>query len=332
MKFKESAPTFIFILFLLVCLVVSYTLPDLEEDYVKELDSSFSVPTLITKLSKDTIWSGALNLLWNDLKEVNQGDIKFSEDVELVNELNQETFTKNNLSNEAFYTKHGYMTLSLKEEIIKDIKDKFNESDSNLDNINFKENSNDYFFYSILVKDFKFSNPFDILSSKTFGITSESDKKLKDNVKVLYYNDNDYAILLETTTNDEIILAKGLEGNNFKELYSKLDFSNLEELEANDTLTISNFNFKVTKEYQELENKKFTLNNKALSVGKVINCISFKLDNEGGKVKNSASLSTNSTSSKRHFDFQDNFVMFIREKEKELPYFAIKVDNIENFR
>ncbi len=332
MKIKDSIPTFIFILFLIGCLIYSYIVPMPTVIEEKELKKDLIVPTLITKLNDNAVWACTFNLLWNDLKSVNNGDIIFEEDNIMAKELNQETFTTSSLSEDSYYIKHGYMTNSLKKEIEKSIQEKFNEKSSVLDKFTFSDNSKDYFFYAMLVKNFKFLKPFDILSSDTFGINETSDNELRENVKVLYYKDNThYAVSLKTKEDSEIILAKGLEGNNFKELYDSINLENEEEFLDNDIITISNFNFKIQKDFNELENKKFTLNNEPVFIKKAIQIIEFKLDNTGGKVKSEASLDVNkSTYEGRYFDFKDNFTMFI--KEKDLPYFAIKVDDIEKFK
>ena len=58
------------------------------------------------------------------------------------------------------------------------------------------------------------------------------------------------------------------------------------------------------------------------------------MDNKGGKVKSEAAMIMKNTAvlSGRHFNFTDNYVLFLKEENKNIPYFAMKVDNIEKFK
>ena len=57
-----------------------------------------------------------------------------------------------------------------------------------------------YVFYSMLKREFSFNEPFDVINEngifkdftnvKYFGINSDSDSKLRDQVDVLFYEDN----------------------------------------------------------------------------------------------------------------------------------------------
>lgn len=332
MKFKESLPTFLIIVLLLICLIYSYTC-DKESDNLINIEV---VPTLITKFGDNAIYTSTFQLIWNDLKEEVESDVVFLEDLDnqMVLDLNKETFKESDLSLDYYYKKHGYMTPSLKEEIKENILNKFNKTSDILEEFNFYEDSQDYFFYSMLVKDFEFLYPFDILNDKEFGISENSKSELDKNIKVLYYKDNsDYAVLLETKSNDEIILIKGAVGNNFLEIYESLDFDTLEEFKVDDTIRISNLDFLVNGSYKELENKKFLIKDNSCEIDKTLEVIEFKMNNKGGSVKSESGMSVNKMAlvPSRHFDFSDNFTLFIKEKDKDLPYLGIKISDIEKF-
>lgn len=296
------------------------------------------VPTLISKLSNNTLWCPVFQLIWNDLKNKVVGeDIVFVDDKsnQMMLDLNKETFKENDINDNYYYKKYGYMTPSLKDEIKTNIKKRFKEESDVLDKFEFKENSKDYFFYAILNREFTFIKPFDVISDNEFGITSNSNNELDNNIKVLYYKDyNNYAVKLLTTSLDEIILVKGLEGNNFLEIYENLNLDNLEEFREEDTISISKFDFKVLDNFSLLENRKFFIDSESHQIDKTLQVINFKFDNKGGKVKSEAGMSVSKMAylNSRHFDFCDDFVLFIKEKDKSLPYLAIKVGNIENFK
>jgi len=333
---KEYVPTFLLIVLLIAMLVYHYCFFDSNEGSKVEIKDIKVVPTLVTKLENNSIWCAPFQLIWNDLKnDIVKDNIVFvgDENNQTVLDLNKETITINDLSEKYYYKKHGFMTLDLKKEIEKGIKDKFNVTSDILDDLSFEQNSPNYLLYAMLFRKFEFTNPFDILDDETFGINHESDVVLRDNVKVLYYDDYDnYAVKLITKDNDEVILVKGKNNkNNFLEIFNDINLNNESNFLSEDTITISNLNFKLTTTYKDLINKQ--IKNTDFIISDALQMINFTLDNTGGKVKSEAAITfKNTASSKRHFNFQDNYVLFLKEKDKAKPYFAMKVDNIEKFK
>lgn len=334
-KVKEYLPTFLLVVGLLICLVYSY-LKENNYEKVIVLEDVEIVPTLISNVENNTIWCGTFQLIWNDLQEEVGSDIVFLDDMEnqMVLDLNQRTFTENDISGNYYYKNYGFMTPSLKEEIEKGISEKFQETSNILNNFEFLEDSKDYFFYTMLVVDFEFLKPFDEINSNIFGITNNSLEDLNQNVKVLYYlDDGNYAVLLKTTTDTEVILVKGESGNNFLEMYQSLNLENQEDFLSDDIISISKFNFEVEGSFDEIEEKEFLINDESYMIGKTMQTIEFKMDNKGGSLKSEAGMEANkSSASNRVFDFTDDFSLFLKEEDKSLPYFAINIDNIEDFR
>lgn len=331
MKFKEQVPTFFLIILMLILLLIFYIKNDMDGDKVLNVKM---VPTLISNLEDENIvWSPTFGLIWNDLKnKIVKNDIVFLNDLnnQMALDLNQEIFIESDINSNYFYKKYGYMTPSLKEEIKNDIFNKFKETSDILDDFNFEDDSNNYFFYSMLVREFEFLYPFDILNDGEFGITKNSKDELDLNIKVLYYKDyKNYAVLLNTKEQDEIILVKGLDTNNFLEGYQILNFNNLEDFKEDDTISISNINISIKDSFREVENKKFLVNDEEMFINKTLQVINFKMNNHGAKVKSEAGMDVNKTAlvPTRHFDFTSDFTLFVKEKDKNLPYFALKVKN-----
>ena len=85
--------------------------------------------TLNDKIQNDTIWCGTFQLLWNDLKNNwAKHNIEFNPQKQVVKNLNEETFTINDISDKYYYKKIGVPTIQLKQEIENAIKEKFNET------------------------------------------------------------------------------------------------------------------------------------------------------------------------------------------------------------
>lgn len=292
------------------------------------------LPTNISKIEGNCVWCPTFQLIWNDLKnDIIKKDIVFKDDKDNVyaNELNKEMFNETMISKDYYYKNYGYMTLELKEQIEKDIMNKFNEKSDILDQFNFAKQSADYFLYSMLVRNFKFKYPFDILSENTFGIKDDSDKLLDENIKVLFYENNSYAVKLLTTDNDEVILYKGEVNNSFNDTFKLIvDKTNEGEFNFDDTITISNLNLDIENNFDEITNKMFyDVNGKSYVINDALQTIKFNFDNTGGKIKSEAGISVRFAClvHGRHFDFSNNFVLFVKEKDKDIPYFALNINN-----
>ena len=192
--------------------------------------------TLEDEIENDTIWCGTFQLIWNDLKnDLAKQNILYTPQLEVIENLNKETFTVNDLSEQYYYKKVGTPSLQLKEEIEKAIKEKFNETSDILDDFEWEDrNPKDYFLYAMLKKNFEFEKAFEEFENgkfgnyenvKYFGIkkNSESDE-LRKQVEVLYYNSkDDFAIKLKTKQEDEVVLCKNPEGNTFNEIYQNIE-------------------------------------------------------------------------------------------------------------
>ena len=82
--------------------------------------------------------------------------------------------------------------------------------------------------------------------------------------------------------------------------------------------------------YDELCNKTIKGTNGAY-IEQAIQTVKFELDNYGGNIKSEAIVNIYLSASleiPRYFYFNDNFVLFMKEKDKEKPYFALLVDDI----
>ena len=329
---------------------------------LKETKDVYVVPTMQDEIAKDASWCATFELVWNDMKnEVVKKDIVFNPEEEFVKNLNKEEFTEDMLSDEYYYKAYGLKTLELKKQIEKGIKEKFNQTSDILDNFDWSEDSlndpNDssidrYFFYTMLYREFEFINKFDKLENssfgkyndiKYFGIDKNTKEEVKDQVEVLYYNSkDDFAIKINTKNNDEIILNKNPKGNNFKEIYDNIEnlknrYNENNSLNDSDELKVPYLDFKIIRDYTELENKKFPTYNGVGEIMKAIQSIEFSLDEKGGKIKSEAGIDmenymTAVEDETRYFYLDDTFAIFLREKGKDMPYFAGRIEDITKFQ
>lgn len=323
---------------------------------LKESKGTNIVLTLHDEISENSVWCGTFQLIWNDLKnELAKQDIVFDPQLQVIENLNKGTFTTDDISEESYYKIYGTPTLKLKEEIENAIKQKFNETSDILNDFDWENhNPQDYFLYAMLKKEFKFEKKFNELEKDNFGqyknvqyfgIDKNTKDEVREQVKVLYYQSSEkFAIKLITKGNDEIIIAKGIEGTTFYDIYQNIikennSYSGLETFGEKDTLKIPNIEFKVKEEFEEIEDKRFKNSDGVeYCIEKALQTIEFQLDKTGGKIKSEAGMMNlmksdiGPISEIRNFNVDNTFTIFLQEEGKSLPYFAAKVDDISKFQ
>lgn len=324
-----------------------------EQKELKETKGVEVVPTLSDKISKDTSWCPTFQLIWNDFKnDIVKEDIKFDERLDILDNLNKEDFTEKNISSSYYYKIYGRKNLELKNKIETAIKEKFNQKSDILDKFDWSSDALDsgndiidrYFLYSMLYREFEFNKKFDTFTDKFkdkdnieyFGIIKENDE-VRNQIKVYYYNDeNDFAIKLLTKNNDEIIAIKNPKGETFNEIYKSI--KNKEELSFNnnDNFMMPKIDFNVLREYTELQDKKIVTVDGTYTIEKAIQSVMFSLDEKGGKVKSEAGMDVKYETAvpikNRNFYVNDTFALFLKESNKDKPYFALRVDDISKFQ
>lgn len=306
-----------------------------KESVSKEKGYSEDVEVLATlddAITNNSVWCGTFQLVWNDMQnEVVGQDIVFQKQIELVENLNKQTFKEDDLSDEYYYKNWGLMTLDLKEEIEKGIKDKFDEPSDILDKLDWSNApqsdsgynvySKDYLFYVMLFREFKFKKEFeeqgiDVFKGSEeeyeeieyFGIGVGGEEELYKQVDVLYYNSKeDFAVILNTKEGDEIILAKGDNGATFGNIYDNVllkseEYDGKKYFTENDFLKVPNLDLDILKKYEELiangDPDKMFYNYKGdiCEIKEAIQTIKFTLDKSGGKIKSEAVIVMTETS------------------------------------
>lgn len=325
------------------------TLTDVQTD--AEENGLNVVLSLEDEISNNSVWCGTFNLVWNDLKnDVAKQDIVFMPQLKVAENLNKGTFNTNYLSEESYYKIHGYATKELKEKIEKDIKEKFNEKSDILDSFEWPEEKGEqYFLYAMLKKKFKFPMVFSRLEDdsfgeydnvKYFGIDETTEEAARDQVQVLYYESKDnFAVKLTTKQNDEVIISRGTKENTYIDIYNEI-MENAEKYNGStyfteeDILQIPNINFDIKENIDDFTGREFLYSDGTEhEITQAMQTIQFELNEKGGEIKSEAGmmvdkLAINTETEKREFIVDDTFTIFLKEKDKELPYFAATISDI----
>lgn len=321
---------------------------------LKETKGVDVVPTLSDKVSADISWCPTFQLIWNDFKnDIVKEDIKFDEKSDILDNLNKEGFTTKDISDNYYYKIYGRKNLELKNKIETAIKEKFNQTSDILDQFDWSNDALDsgedvidkYFLYSMLYREFEFNKKFDTFNDKFkeienvkyFGIIKDNDE-IRDQIKVYYYNnEEDFAIKLLTKNSDEIIIIKNPRGSTFDEIYKNILNKKVTDFRDDDNFMMPVIDFNVLREYVELENKEIKTLYGIYMIDKAIQSIKFSLDEKGGKVKSEAGMGVKFETSilenkSRYFYVNDTFALFLKESNKDKPYFALRVDDISKFQ
>ena len=337
---------------------------------IEKTNDILVVPTMNDEITADSSWCGTFQLVWNDMKnEVVKKDIEFSPQLKMVANLNKEDFNESMISEDYYYKIYGLKSLSLKKQIEKGIKEKFNQTSDILDDFDWSENGLDdpnnkdvkrYFFYTMLYRKFEFLQEFDKLDNgmfgneykdvKYFGIDKNTKNSIGNQITVLYYNSkDDFAVMVNTKTNDEVIFCKNPNGNTFNEIYTNMNnktnkYTGSKSFEDIDEFKAPNLTFNEKREYKELADKPFKTADPVYDtaeIKKAIQTIKFSLDEKGGEIKSEAAIDMKvitaiGTKPKedepRYFYVDDTFAIFLRENGKSMPYFAGKIDDITKFQ
>lgn len=315
----------------------------------QEVNSIEVLPTMNTQsTAQNRIWVGTFQLVWNELTDkIVKAPVKFLDfDSQMANNLNQKQFKKSNLNEKSYYVKSGIVSPALKAEIEKNIKSKFHETSDILKMFDFTYNPEKIFVYAMLKKDFRFTNAFDKLATgnfgnsqekvKYFGINDNSNQKLYKNVSVLFYNDdNDFAVKLYTKGKDEVLLYRTNDDKTFDKYYAELNdktakYNGDKNFVKNDTLTIPDIKLYQETSFNELEGHQIVGTN--MQIDKTIETVDFRMNNKGVKLKSEAAIMLRCMSlaprDGRDFTFNNNFVLFLIEKDQNTPYYAMKVSDV----
>lgn len=303
---------------------------------------------------QDRIWVGSFQLVWNDfMNKVVHGPIRFREGTPvMVQELNRQSFNVSQLDDSSYYKITTKVKKNTKKQIEKGIKKKFNETSDLLSKMDLEPRNDKFIIYAMLKKEFEFEKPFDKLekslfageyATEYFGINKYSDNSLRNNVKILYYNSaEDFAIMLKTNKNEEVYLYKNSSNKPFMDLWSdmfkkELTFKGETYFRNADELKVPNISLNIDKKYEELAKKRVMGTN--LVIEQAMQTIKFGMNNKGVELKSEAGLSFATCSLPhpddlipRYFYLDDTFVIFLKEKDKRLPYMALRVNDIRNFQ
>ena len=305
---------------------------------------------------KNILYCSVFQLGWNALKDdLTKGPVELQGNPIANQMLNEGLIGREGLSEQYYLAMAGYAQDGITEKVLREMKDKFNESpgiDLSL------KRPKDILIYSFLSINLSFLDQFESLPPikfrdatpvKAFGIkryAEEIHKELAENTEVFdYKNDQNFIVRIKAGYgNDEIILArftpkKGLL-DTVTYILEQVEKKLGTPLQEGDTLQIPKFDFDIVDRFIEIEGRNLaTRGLEDYFLDKAVQSVKLVL---GGKatveeVEEPAFEELDVGSKKREngflkprkLIFNDRFVLCVKEQSAKYPYLVIWVDNPE---
>lgn len=271
------------------------------------------VPYYSDKVSqKDAnhVWTGIFEILLNSLKVSQKNEESINRILE--NNINMNNFSNKILKDNSYYIKLEYF------------EDKISTS-------------------AHLNRTLEFLLPFDRLPNETFGISNKavkyfgisfnSNSELSNNIEILFYNScDDFALKIKTKTDEEIILyRKDNLNESFEKIYEELVLEsntyNISKLIYNDIeLKIPYIDFYNMANYSSSSD--------TIKKSILMQDISFNMNEKGCNTESTAVINIsslddiiNNTNETLELFLTNKFIVFLKDKNLELPYFALQVND-----
>ena len=308
-------------------------------------------------------WCAPMQICWDNLANELNGGEPLTEDgmPAIVAELNDGHFDTTMVGDDHYVAYSGPQTKDAKAEIEQLIDERFGQTSDVLDLLEWAENPEDalILFYSMLYRTFTFYTPFDVLENAPFGseeggnLTEDvayfgadesSAPELLDWVTPLFWESDDhFAAQVSCEEGDILVLARGVEGATFDELWNNMmdTADTVEELPEVASFACPKLQVDVLTRYSDLEGLVFPLvTGDEMSIGSALQTLRFTLDETGGEIKSEAVISVKATGFfevepvPRDFRFDDSFVLFLVDGNapgEYYPYAGLLVNDIKEF-
>lgn len=322
-----------------------------------KLEKTVIVPTLDTPMpeGKNVIWCASFQLAWNEFRDDVIGEpVKIPEAQQIADRLNASTIAGGVLDAGDYYAKAGYVKDGAFDEIEEQMRKRF--PDIEVPQFDVEDPDLVAVMYAYLAANVKFTLPFyeqqDALRFNSEPVTSFGigpDNKnvphdLLDQIEVLYYSGEPYEpysasdeFIIDPCTSSkyQIILAHIKPGATLAEtlenLQAKIAEGEASPLYESEEFLAPNMHWRVTHRFKALEDK--NLGNEG-HTGRWLEVleqrIDFRLDRSGAELKSEArGEMKESKSGERRFLLNRPFLIVMRKRGGQAPFFVMWVDNAE---
>ena len=328
-----------------------------------QLGHTVIVPTLDTPAEegKNVVWCASFQVAWNSMKDdVIKGPIGVKNAEVIADRLNQSEVSGGDLVADSYYAAAGRVGEGIIETISEDMATRF----GGVTLPEFNAGPDWLVAYAYLKAEIAFQTPYfdqqgiftDGSSSETkvsgFGLfegTNEVNEKLAEQVEILYTSrkqaDSEFAPreleyyaldLCRYSKPCQVIVAHAPWADNLqevvKDLIGKIEGWKGREREFGsiDELFVPNVNYDLTHSFRELIGPDKTIMNQGFQdywIAEAFQRIEFKLDKSGALLASDAKVEA--AAEPRSFVFDRPFLVMLRKRGAENPFFVMWVDNAE---
>lgn len=330
---------------------------------VASLHDTRLVAVLDTPIPAKTnvIWCGTLQLAWNEAIGLVGEKLRFVNQPPLVEQLNQQDFTKNDLDPGSYVALADFERNHVEAKIREALEKVFHGAASPelIPPVPPHPGPDDFVAYAYLYKNLAFPHPFqeendrsfylDNLSIrdrlKGFGFPKSEDAswaKVVSQVSIFdYQSEKDFVIKIATKQpQDELILARVTPGATLQEtvngVLKRMASGARATVGEEDILWIPQLNYDLRKNFDELENLTLQSGPNArvhnLVTKQVKQLVRFQLNKEGAMLKSEAVITMIGAAMALHIDrhvmvFNEPFLILMKRADAPQPYFAMWVGN-----
>lgn len=315
------------------------------------LGSTRIVPSLEVPIAsgQSLIYCGSIQLAWNELRGLAQGDVVVEGASECVSQLNAAAFSKGDLAEAARVCKAGTAANGIVAAINRELVSKFH---SEIEPLTVAlSRPDDLLVYGAIVKDVKFEPNLEEIEDglrfggsdgdtrvRAFGFKEFSSGNERQGELVAYWEGTSASLqfvvrLGRPEDADEVVLAKMTPQETLsaaaQEVLATMKTGPPRTLREKTRLSIPKFNYDIIHSYAELCGKR--LKNAPLAgyiVVDMIQGIRFRLDERGATFRSFA-LASLTKSMPPRFIFDRPFLLMMKEKRSPRPYLVMWVDNAE---
>lgn len=301
------------------------------------------------------LWCATFPLAWNEMLDVIGMDVQFTDMAEqpaAVLALNDRLVTEDDLDDESYVAMAGLLQDGIVEQIQQAMGAKFPDVTPNLP-VPAGADPQSIVAYSYLFKNLLFPKPFERLDDPLnfdgeeilcFGLSGKSDpdNDLLGQVSILdYVSDDDFVIELKTRSEaDQVILAKvqpqATLAETIESVLTREPDEWIEPFDDSDVLKVPMMNYDIRRSFDELTYHPFAvagLEYEAYYIEMATQNIRFELNEAGVRLKSEVFIFAAPTASAppepRYLVFDEPFLLMMKLRDADQPYYAMWVDNPE---
>lgn len=320
------------------------------EQYVsKDTKTTIAGNYLGSYYNGNYVWGGAMNLAWNELnenilKEKLQLKSQDKTALEMVEKLNNPSFTKNDLDENSYYIKSGFGQQTVTA-INQELKAKFPTKSFGDLKINLDKTS--FVSYAYFLKEVEYETKFDskdiVFNGQLVkGFFSKNYTIQGNNLEIMQYeSDEKFIISIKLKDEkDELILAKGYDMTNPETIVNQInaiDYRSIRGLGDYDEFEAPKLKLDFHRDYVELLHQ--YLNNKGYElyqIDKMFENIKFNMDEKGARVENEAAIAIavgmvigEAPIVPKKLYLNKPFWVVMKKSDSKNPYFILGINNTE---